>query len=217
MKIFKNYPTASILVLICLVKLISRALIHGNLHLFFLVWNLILAIVPYAISDHALKTKNFGEKKIQTYGYLLIWLLFLPNAFYVFTDFIHLRLSTAKTFWWDFITIASFATTAWWFGLKSLAHIKIIWITKLNKNWFEIYDYVFPFLMALGVYMGRFDRFNSWDIVSQPHEIVFTAIKHITNFQILVICLFYGFLIHISMFSLKPRSPSPDGNGSLVK
>jgi uncharacterized membrane protein len=80
-------------------------------------------------------------------------------------------------------------------------------VNHYHKKWFGIYDYILPFMMALGVYMGRFDRYNTWDILTQPHEIFFTAFKHITNIQILVICLFYGLVIHITMYTLKKQKP----------
>lgn len=211
---FKTHQTALVFIIFCISKLMIRAIIVENIHLFFLIWNLFLAIMPYLISSYMVKNIKHIENKGVIIVVFSIWLLFLPNAFYILTDFIHVRLSTSETFWFDFMTIASFAITAWWFGLASINHFRLIMVNHYHKKWFDIYDYILPFLMALGVYMGRFDRYNTWDILTQPHEVFYTAFKHITNIQILVICMFYGLIIHITMYALKPRSPSPDGSGS---
>jgi uncharacterized membrane protein len=214
MNLLKSHQTAVLLTLFCLFKLTARAIFFGNLHLFFLVWNLFLAIIPYVVSSYMVKNIKHIKNKSVIIVVFWIWILFLPNAFYVLTDIIHIRLSTSKTLILDVLTIFSFAITAWWFGLASIKHFQLIMVNHYHKKWFGIYDYILPFMMALGVYMGRFDRYNTWDILTQPHEIFFTAFKHITNIQILVICLFYGLVIHITMYTLKNRSPSPDGSGS---
>lgn len=154
-QLIKKHRLAVIFTILCLLKIIFRAMYIGDLHLYFLIWNLFLAIVPFIISNYVSENISRFKSKWQLMVIFVIWFLMLPNAFYIFTDFIHLRLSTKQTLLIDFLTILSFATTAWWFGLKSIVQFKSIVVNHFQKKWFEVYDYILPFLMALGVYMGR--------------------------------------------------------------
>jgi len=90
---------------ICLILSIARFQRTGNLGPIFLVWNLFLAWIPlvYAFLAYRLHQSHFNKLLIVPgiVGCALIWLLFLPNAPYLLTDLIHLRVIDNNLYWYD--------------------------------------------------------------------------------------------------------------------
>lgn len=130
----------------------------------FLVWNLFLAWIPYGLT---LLIKQRQAAPVQ-FGLLLLWLLFFPNAPYLITDLLHLRERLPVPIWYDMMTIFSFAWTGLMFGYLSLTRVQRL----LRANWgHSISNIVTIFVLilaGLGIYIGRFLRWNSWDIIAQP-------------------------------------------------
>lgn len=134
----------------------------------FLVWNLFLAWVPYGIS---LLIRMEQPKGIR-YGLLLVWILFFPNAPYIITDLLHLRERLPVPLWYDMLTIFSFAWTGLIFGYLSLLQVQ--------KQFFREQGLLLSYLIiagvwllaGLGIYIGRFLRWNSWDILVQPRVLL---------------------------------------------
>jgi len=89
-----------------------RMYITRSIHYSFLVWNLFLAAVPLAIS-YIITYSKLWQNRIVFISLFLSWLLFLPNAPYIITDFIHLEHWSQMPLWFDFILIGLFA----WAGL----------------------------------------------------------------------------------------------------
>jgi uncharacterized membrane protein len=142
----------------------------GTLTFIFLNWNLFLAFIPYAISSFA----EFNTGRVRHRGrfavLLAAWLLFIPNSFYIITDLFHLGISTVPL-WFDLALLLSFAWNGLLLGVLSVRQIERI-IHSLWPRFHELF-FLLPimFLNALGVYIGRYLRFNSWDVVSNPLEL----------------------------------------------
>jgi uncharacterized membrane protein len=111
-----NNTVITIMALYSLSLLLIRAKLTQNIFLFFLIWNLFLAAIPYFIILY-LKV-NVLKSKIKIYILLFVWLIFLPNAFYIITDLKHLSHSHHSTFWFDLSVIASFAILGFFLGLQ---------------------------------------------------------------------------------------------------
>src|SRR5262245_35577229 len=92
----------------------------------FLVWNLVLAWVPFALALAAYAAARAGARIVTTVLGVL-WLLFFPNAPYLLTDFIHLHESAATPLWYDALMLASFAWTGLLLGFGSLYLMQTIW------------------------------------------------------------------------------------------
>jgi uncharacterized membrane protein len=151
----------------------------GNIRYLFLVWNLFLAWIPFAIS---LSFKNMQAKPtIIQIVIFTIWILFFPNALYIVTDIIHIANTTAVPIWYDAILLftSSFA------GLV-LAFASIKNIEGYLKNIFRK-KYVSPIIVLLifagsfGVYLGRFQRWNSWDIIHNPLSLALDIMSRFTS------------------------------------
>lgn len=154
----------------CLGMQFFRIIYTGSFFFSMLVWNLFLALLPLLISSLMLKIQ---PKK--WYFFLLpglVWLLFLPNAPYILTDFVHLDHSGSIPKWFDLMLIMSFS----WMGLLYWL-ISMFQFNALIRRWegfasgFLINQSVI-LLTSVGVYLGRFERYNSWDVFFTPFEIL---------------------------------------------
>jgi uncharacterized membrane protein len=132
-----------------------------------LLWNLVLAWVPFVL---ALLVYDRAERHRPRSVVLaaLLWLLFLPNAPYIVTDFVHLRGSTGLAWWFDLILIGTVATTGLLLGVVSLylVHAVVRRAAGAAVGWGFVGAALA--LSSLGVYVGRVWRWNSWDPVVRP-------------------------------------------------
>lgn len=148
--------------------LLIRVKITHSFYLLFLIWNLILAVIPYLLShfikiDLSLKKYNFKNLLVIT-----SWLLFLPNTFYLITDFVHLNHHNLLQFCFDFILLLSFTIAGFYFGILSIFTIQqqIQFFYSAKTSYF--FTISISYLCAFGIYIGRFLRFNSWDVIGYP-------------------------------------------------
>jgi uncharacterized membrane protein len=96
------------------------------------------------------------------------WLVFFPNAPYIFTDLIHLRSAYFSHFWPDLMLILLCAFTGLVLGFLSLYIMQSI-VTRMLGRWFGwCFIVMVAGLSGFGIYLGRFLRFNSWDILLRP-------------------------------------------------
>ncbi|MBD3299917.1 MAG: DUF1361 domain-containing protein [Candidatus Moranbacteria bacterium] len=168
-----NFLTLNLLLmssLVNIVLLIFRVVFIRDIYFVFLVWNLFLAWIPFMLSFYLL---NYGHKIIQLMRYFLFfcWFLFLPNTFYIVTDIFHLTGDHYSPLWFDLILVLSFAVTGVLLGLYSLYHIHL-YFGKRNrlKTWVMIV--VIVFLSSFGIYIGRYLRWNSWDVLTNPFLLI---------------------------------------------
>jgi uncharacterized membrane protein len=130
----------------------------------FLFFNLFLAWIPYLISQF------FGVKKLAKPIFLLLiifWLVFFPNALYVVTDLFHLWPRSKGSPWFDLVMIFSFAFTSFLLGFSSLRNLEVEMAKKIHKPLvLNSVIFLIIYLGSFGVYLGRFRRWNSWDLIT---------------------------------------------------
>ena len=173
-----------------------RVAYTGSIHYAFLLWNLFLAFLPLGISTIMVQKKNRRWLHYIFPG--ILWLLFLPNAPYIITDFIHLEEAIKVPLWFDLILILVFAWNGLMFWLISIFQFNYILQDKLKPLINGMILQFIIFLSALGVYLGRYGRWNSWDFFIDPFEIVEKVIYmtlHPKDFP-----GFYGMTIIIYIF-----------------
>jgi uncharacterized membrane protein len=159
-----------------LVLLMIRMKLANSYTYLFLVWNLFLAVIPYAITMCLVSLPKLNRTTLLLA--FCVWLLFLPNAPYILTDMWHLRYHTTHIFWLDILLISAFAFNGMILFYFSIGDIKTILLRHLNLVTTNlIITFVF-FLSAFGIYLGRFLRYNSWEILSNP-EMLFIDITNI--------------------------------------
>ena len=136
----------------------------------FLVWNLFLAWVPLAFAVAAYARSRRGVDPL-TVALLVPWLLFFPNAPYLLTDFIHLEEGPAPL-WYDALMLSAFAWTGLLLGFASLYLVQLILRRAFGAAvaWVGVFGALA--LGSIGVYVGRFIRLNSWDVLLHPRYVV---------------------------------------------
>ena len=152
----------------CCCVLMVRFHAAGDLSFRFMIWNLFLAGIPLGLS---LLMPCIRSAKIAVMV-VPVWLLFFPNAPYVLTDLMHLRERSNAPFWLDLLMLLSFGLVSLWMGFQSL---------RLMQDWVSqryggIASWCFAcgtlILTGFGIYLGRFLRWNSWDIVTRPWRLM---------------------------------------------
>lgn len=154
-------------ILFSLIILMVRVKITHSMFLLFLVWNLFLAAIPYFISTYLLRIKN----KVILFLGVLSWIAFLPNAPYLLTDLVHLRLSTHHYIWMDILVITSFASSGLLIFYLSIIDMSIILKKHLKESTVQRLIAALFYLVGFGVYLGRFLRYNSWEILSNTQDL----------------------------------------------
>jgi uncharacterized membrane protein len=135
----------------------------------FLAWNLFLAWLPLIFALLACEEYRTGSgRKGRFLCLATAWLLFFPNAPYIFTDLIHLTTRAYGPFWVDMVLILLCAFTGLVLGFVSLFLMQGV-VTRL---WGRAGSWLFVAAVAglsgFGIYVGRFLRFNSWDVLLKP-------------------------------------------------
>lgn len=165
----KRFEITLLLILItlfCFSLSLFRYYISETKVFLFLNWNLFLAWIPLFISSCLVifKIRSKWSLVIAT-G---VWILFFPNSPYILTDLFHLRSRTAVPIWYDLVVILSYAWAGLFCGFISLLDIEKLLSDYFKKPAINIITVLFLFLTSFGVYLGRFLRWNSWDILSNP-------------------------------------------------
>ncbi len=138
-----------------------------------LIWNLFLAWIPFllAYGAYALSWRRLWlYVAIPIFAFL--WLIFFPNAPYILTDLQYLSLSSPNApLWYDIILLVWFSWTGMLLGLVSLYLMHDI----VQRHFGRWIGWTFALTVAGsssgGIYVGRFLRWNSWDILGNPAEV----------------------------------------------
>jgi uncharacterized membrane protein len=156
----------------CLALYSLRVLWTGNWGHLFLVWNLVLAWLPLAL---ALAAKSAAGRWPDRRGWViacsLAWLCFFPNAPYIVTDLVHLAWRRPPVFWVDLTLILSFALTGLFLGFLSLYVMQSLVARRFGWVVGWIFVTGSAVLAGLGMYIGRFLRWNSWDALLNPVDL----------------------------------------------
>lgn len=170
-----------VLTLLCFSFSIFRIVVSDTRSFLFLNWNLFLAIIPWVFTSLVILKPKLKKNKFSIVVLLFSWLLFFPNAPYILTDLFHLRTRLSMPIWFDLILILSFAWTGLLFGLLSLRDIELLLREKIKYRWSSMIVIALLFIGSFGIYLGRFLRWNSWDILSEPTGIIYDIGERIIN------------------------------------
>ncbi|WP_400191316.1 DUF1361 domain-containing protein [Hymenobacter sp. B81] len=141
----------------------------------FLLWNLFLAAIPLGLSL-LLGTVEPGVRRRWLLPVGLLWLLFFPNAPYILTDLLHLGKYTGVPRWYDLLLILTAAWNGLMLGYASLLDMQRFVAERLGRAAGWLFSSAALLLSAYGVYLGRFLRWNSWDVVANPFSLAYDII-----------------------------------------
>lgn len=157
---------------LCGAMLLVRAAETGSNGYRFLVWNLFLAWVPFLLALALYDANRRGTSRTWQIGLGVAWLLFLPNAPYIVTDFLHVGVIVGAPIWFDAALVAAFAATGVMLGLGSLLLVQSVVSRACGELWGWLMLAPLLGLCSVGIALGRVYRFNSWDALSQPDAVL---------------------------------------------
>ena len=168
----------------------------------YLIWNLFLAWLPIlsALAAFNLQRRHPWVDWVLVPACALFWLVFFPNAPYLITDIMHLQRQSAAPFWYDLILFVAFAWTGFFLGLISLFLMQEIVRKAAGNRSSWLFALGVLALSSFGIYLGRFMRWNSWDLFLNPGKLFADVSEQVqdpfTRFQAFVFsALFAGFFL----------------------
>lgn len=194
---FKTFALVSVSMLFSIILLMIRMKLTHSFFYLFLVWNLFLAVIPFAITKYLISLPKLN--KFVLVLWFGVWLLFLPNAPYIITDLLHIKISITHLLWLDILVIMSFALNGLMLFYLSINDMKTLLLTILNKKKVNYLTTIIFFLTGFGVYLGRFLRYNSWEILSNPKylfvDIINIVIKPFANEEAWLFTILFGLFL----------------------
>lgn len=162
------YAALALLSLFSVALVATRYFYSGEPRFGWVIWNLFLAWIPFGLSIVLYDRHRAGVRPRSLVPLAALWLLFLPNAPYILTDFKHLVPSPVVPLWVDIVVIAAPAWTGMLLGflslylvqsvLRQLAGARVAWVAAVAVLG----------LSSFGIYLGRVLRWNSWDVIANP-------------------------------------------------
>jgi len=208
----------------CAVLVAVRVVWTDNVRYGFLLWNLFLAWLPLLLARGASERGRRGTPRDWRFaGLAAAWLLFFPNAPYMFTDLIHLTQSLYRYFWVDLSLVLLCAWTGFVLGFVSLYLMQGV----VRQAYGPVVGWVFVAgvagLAGFGTYLGRFLRFNSWDVLARPVQLsrsigawMANPAAHPSGLAFAVLFGIFLFIAYVMLYALthlpKPASAGRPAN-----
>lgn len=187
---------------LCLSLLVGRIIIEGEITYLFMAWNLFLGWLPLLFS--ILILYSTPKHKMILITLFLSWLLFFPNAIYMISDLLHLaHISSFRIpSWYDAVMLFSFALTGLFIAVVSLNYVHNYLRTVYSKKFSWLIVSLSILLSGFGVYLGRFLRWNSWDIIHEPiglmKDVIDKVVHPVTNAQTYIVTLIFTIILFAS-------------------
>jgi uncharacterized membrane protein len=176
----RRLGAAGALLIWCATLVAVRVVFSHHLTYVFLGWNLFLAAVPLGASL-ILRRLDPRRRPVTRAVLFVLWLLFLPNAPYVITDLIHLQHDPPVPLWFDLAMLLSAAGTGLILGYLSLLDVHRL--LEARFGWVGGWAAVSSAVVAsgYGIYLGRFLRYNSWEVLTGPGKLLGTIAAHLLS------------------------------------
>jgi len=198
----------------CAALLLLRFERSGSVAMGFLAWNLFLAAIPAVAAWFFARAMANGSSLIQQIVWFAIWLVFLPNAPYIITDFVHLKERPGIPLWYDIALLISCAGTGLLLGYTSIADVQAAVTRRFSAvmGWLLVIAAVL--LSGFGVYLGRFLRWNSWDTLTNPRQLFLEIgdrlMNPLSNPQTFGVTAIYGVGLFLGYVALRFWQPATD-------
>ena len=197
----------------CITLSVFRLLFSLTYGYLFLNWNLFLAFLPWLLTSLAV-LRNV-KKRIAILVIVGVWLLFFPNCLYILTDFVHLRQNQDAPLWLDLIILLSFAWAGLCYGFTSLMDIEYLLKERFRAGTKTInsLSICMIYVASFGIYIGRFWRWNSWDLLGSPAELIHETFDRFadggTSYRVFGFTILMGTLLNFMYFPVRHMMRKP--------
>lgn len=168
---------------LCAFLIFLKIFMFNESNFAYLLWNLFLAWVPLAIALSIRKIKNRVTQALV----VLLWLAFLPNSPYLITDLIHLNERHISANWSDAMILFIAALTGLSAGIVSLRMVHQWLRSQAGNSISQLAMAAIFILTGYGIFMGRIQRWNSWDLATRPMAVISDGLAHVNNPQAIYI------------------------------
>ena len=210
-RLYRHYMLFASLIFASLVCIVILALRLAHTHsptYSFLAWNLFLAWLPLisAFIAYKLYQNVFRLFQFLSVTCMGVWLVVLPNAPYLITDIMHLTPRNDIFFWFDLTMFTAFAVTGLLYGLVSLIWMQriVFKMAGMLASWGFVVGVLA--LSSFGIYLGRFQRWNSWDVIRNPVGLltdIWENVRHpVAHFQTFAFSGLFTLFLIASYFML---------------
>jgi uncharacterized membrane protein len=159
-----------------------RAVSYHSLDYWYLNWNLFLAWLPLIFAWILVQyARKHSLGSWQGIGLGLLWLGFLPNSFYLASDLIHLQYTNPPNILFDAVLILLFTFTGFLLGFMSIYLVHSLLIRRLKGSTPHWFIAGILLLSSYAIYLGRFLRWNTWDVVTNPAGLIFDVSDPLIN------------------------------------
>lgn len=177
MKFYHAYKWLMPSLIFSTVLIILRAIHTKDIYGMFLCWNLFLALLPLYFSYKARHSLRLWV----TLLWMGLWLLFFPNAIYIITDIFHLDDNAKLARWFSLVLLTSAALNGLIYGLLSLRNIELRLRKIIPAQYIRFIIFGLLLLCGYGIYLGRYLRWNSWDIIASPIALGSDIAQHLIH------------------------------------
>lgn len=170
-------------------------------------WNTLLAIIPIIVARILQRTESRNIQGILFF----VWLVFLPNTLYMITDVIHIfnpRFSQMTIPFWIlgillYMVVFFLAVFTFVLALRPVLQKYRTFLNNLPPSYKILLFSIISMLIGFAISMGRFQRTNTWYIVTQPIRVMRDVVYSLTDPTVLLVALFYSIgayvIIHLSV------------------
>lgn len=148
----------------------------------YLPWNLVLAWTSLVLT---LWLERTIHRNLWSSWYALIvtglWLLLLPNTFYMISDFVHIQEVGRVDLLYDVVMFASFIFNGLFLGLVSLYLVHWELAKRVSARMSATFIGIIILLCSFAIYIGRELRWNTWDILTNPSSVLFDVSDRVLN------------------------------------
>ena len=160
----------------------ARALSSHNTRYWFLLWNLFLAWLPLFFAVFLVNhLKNNRWLSLKGIALTLLWLGFLPNSFYLVSDFVHLRATGDVSVLYDVVLFMSYAWNGMLLGFTALLLVHWQLAKRVGRNQAVWIIGLIILLCSFAIYLGRYLSWNTWDILTNPGGILFDVSERLVQ------------------------------------
>ncbi|MFZ5442239.1 MAG: DUF1361 domain-containing protein [Myxococcota bacterium] len=176
----------------------------------FLWWNLLLAWIPWVLAV----TLATVRARLAFWPLLAAWLAFFPNAPYLLTDLVHLKARAPVPLWFDVLFLSAFAWAGCVAGWDSLRRVHAALEVRVGAAKAAGLVTLSVLLSGLGVFLGRFERLNSWDVVTEPGQVATTMADSLLEPRALLYSLAFSCFVGLGyLFTSPPETRRAGASG----
>lgn len=191
-----------------------RIFLSGHNNYLYFIWNLFLAWIPYLLGLYLPVSFHMIRSKFIICLLFVIWFLFWPNSPYMLTDLLHLKEKQNIPLWFDLGLILSFAWAGLMLGFLSLIEVQNLVRKRTNRIIGWCFATITILTGSLGIYIGRYVRLNSWDVVGNPVRVYYDIFQHFSDrmlrTEMIIMTLQYGIFLFLGYLTVKIIIKIPD-------